>query len=121
VHVVGGVIAAGGTLLMGASDNVALTCAGLLIVTPAYTVIVAPTSMWLSRVAGGVAQGAAFSMHKVVAALYLSLAMFVFGLLERWFGIRAVLLIGGSAGLVLSFGFFLLPDPPPPARGNARP
>ncbi|MFZ2656509.1 MAG: MFS transporter [Victivallales bacterium] len=110
IHLVAGVIAAAGTLLMGASNNLVLTIVGFLIATASYALLVAPTSMWASRLAGGTTLAAAFAVQKVLAALYLSLAMLLFGLLESWLGIRMVLLICGGFGMLLSFGFLLLPE-----------
>lgn len=120
LHVVGGVVAACGALLMGLSDSLALTCVGALIAMPVTTLLIAPSSMWVSRAAGRATPVAAFAVHKVMSALCVSLAMVLFGLLENWLGMRTVLLIGGTASLVSAFGFLLLPEPPPASGGKSE-
>jgi MFS family permease len=117
VHLVAGMVAAGGTLLMGASDTVLLTSAGMLVAAPVSALLIAPSSMWVSRAAGSATQVSAFAVHKVVSALCLSLAMFLLGLLESWLGIRMTLLLGGGVGLVAACGFMLLLEPPHASRG----
>lgn len=112
VHLAVGLVAAAGTVLMGAAHSLTLTCLGALLAMPLSAMLIVPGSMWVSRAAGGASQTAAFAVHKVVTALYLSAAMFVFGLLERWVGIRGVLLLGGSIGLVTALGFMFLGEPP---------
>jgi hypothetical protein len=112
LHVGAGVVAAAGALLMGASDSPWLTAAGMLVATPCSTVLIAPASMWVSQAAGGASQVAAFAVHKVITALYLSTAMFLFGVLESRLGIRGVLLLGGGVGLCTALGFLWLPEPP---------
>ncbi len=121
-HVAVGAVASLGALVMGCGDSLVLTGVGMGVALALLVLLVGPSSMWVSRCAGGATQGAAFAVHKVVIAFYVSAAMFLFGLLERRIGIRASLLIGGGLGLLTSFAFLLLPEPPRPAgpRGPGR-
>jgi MFS family permease len=97
---------------IGLTDSLWLT-AGLFVVFAALTsMLIGPTSMWVSRAAGAGTQIAAFSVHKVLGALYLALALALAGWLERLVGIRTIFWVGGVASLVVGGGFFLLQEPP---------
>jgi len=75
-------------------------------------VLVGPSSMWVSRAAGDGTQTAAFSVHKVIAALFVALAMGALSILEKSIGMQQIFLYGGVLGSISAVGFFLLREPP---------
>ncbi len=107
-----------GACLLGAGDNLVVSCAGFLLAVPVGALAIAPSSMWVSRTAGAATQVSAFSVHKVVTATYVAVTMALLGLLEHWFGMRQVIFWGGVMGAGVSLAFLLLPEPPP--RGTPR-
>lgn len=115
LHGVGGMIGAAGAVLMGVSDSVALTGVGFIVGSSCLVLLIAPSSMWVSRSAGLASQGAAFSVQKVLLALTLSLSILLFGLLERWIGMRLTLLTGGVIGVIAAGTFLRLAEPAPHA------
>lgn len=120
-HIAIGLAASVATLVMGCSDNRVLTSAGFAVAASLYVLLVGPTSMWVSRSAGPATQGSAFAVQKVIGALYVSAAMFLFGALERRIGIRFSLLLGGGVGLLTAFAFRVLPEPPAPEAKTGAP
>ncbi len=121
LHGVVAIIASAGAIVMGASDSLYLSAAGLLINAPLMGMIFGPTSMWVSRAAVGCSQSAAFSVHKVLSAVYLTAALAIVGTLEATLGIRTLILIGGILGVATGSLLFFLPEPPRPITAPQRP
>lgn len=112
IHVISGSSVGLGCLLMGINDTRLPAVAGFLLYSSSVNLLLGPLSMWVSRAAGEASRTSAFSVHKVAAALILSVTMVVVGVLERLFGMRLVLLVGGILASISSFGFLLLEEPP---------
>ncbi len=108
-------VASGACLLMGVGDSVVLSAVGFLGHAPLNSALAAPSSMWISRTAGHASQSAAFAVQKVITAAYVAASAALLGYLERWVGIRPILLWGGVLGLVGALCFLLLPEPPRPS------
>lgn len=70
LHVGTGLIAAAGSCVMGASNHLWISIGGFLVTVSMTAVIVGPSSMWVSRIAGAATQTAAFSVYNVLSALY---------------------------------------------------
>lgn len=121
VHVLIGALAGTGCLLMGANDVPVLSVTGLLLYSAMATLFLSPSSIWVSRAAGSATRTAAFSVHKVATAFYLSTAMALVGVLEQWVGMRRCLLWSGALALTGSLGFLLLREPPGPDESDRRP
>jgi len=118
LHGVAGLIAGAASIAMGLTTAHQYVAVGFILFSVVANTLVGPSSMWVSRAAGDGTQTAAFSVHKVLAALFVAVAMFALGWLEGHVGIRNIFLYGGILGLVSALGFFLLPEPPKP---EARP
>jgi MFS family permease len=114
LHGVAGLIAGASSLVMGLTHGHQYVAAGFILFSMVANTLVGPSSMWVSRAAGEGTQTAAFSVHKVLAALFVAVAMFALGWLEGLVGIRRIFLYGGVLGIVSALGFFLLPEPPLP-------
>lgn len=101
-------------VLMGARRSPALFVSGWCVFAPTSCLFVLPISMWVSRAAGPASQAAAFSVHKIFSAAYVAGTMLLLGALERWCGIRALLLGGGVLGAASALLLFHLPEPAAP-------
>jgi predicted MFS family arabinose efflux permease len=121
VHTVMGGLAGLGCMLMGVGDVPAVGVAGLLLYSAMITLFLSPMSIWISRAAGPASRTSAFSVHKIATAFYVSVAMFVVGLLEGRFGMRLVLLGSGILALVSSVGFLCLSEPPRSDASDSKP
>ncbi len=104
------------TALLGLGDSHLLAMVGFTAFIAFTTILLGPSSMWVSRTAGAGGQVAAFSVHKILSALYIAVAMALLGLLERLIGIRAIFLYGGLLATLAGLAFFLLPEPPLPGK-----
>ena len=76
--------------------------------------------MWISRAAGEAGQTAAFSVQKVIAALYVAIGMAVWGLLERWFSVRGLFLLAGLLGQPFALAILRLTEPGTAAAAGAN-
>jgi|GEM_PF-726328 len=112
LHGVLGMATGACSLVMGISDRLSVVAGCFILFTVVANVLVGPSSMWVSRAAGEGTQTAAFSVHKVLAALYVAITMLALGWLERLIGIRLIFLYGGILGVASAAVFFLLPEPP---------
>lgn len=110
VHLTLGIIGSCGAIAMGSSDSLLVSAIGFLVFIPAVGALIAPNSMWTSRLAGTRAQTSGFSMQKVVTAFYYAGVLWVLGLLEPVAGIRNVILGIGVVSLVLAISFAWLPE-----------
>ncbi|MHB9132288.1 MAG: MFS transporter [Armatimonadota bacterium] len=118
MHILIGVVSGLCAALMGVSDLLLPSVLGYLAFGPLTTMLVAPTSMWISRAAGAGTQIAAFSVHKVLSATYAAVAMVLVGILEQHVGMRNILLYGGLLGVITGLGFALLPEPKQAHQGE---
>lgn len=116
LHLMAALIAGAACVLMGLGDSLPLSILGLYISGISCAIIIGPTSMWVSRAAGDAAQTSAFTIHKIISALLLTLTMAIIAWLESLFGMRHVLLSSGIAAIFSALLFLLLPEPPRPAR-----
>jgi len=114
LHGVAGLIAGAASIAMGLTFTHQYVAAGFILFSIVANTLIGPSSMWVSRSAGEGTQTAAFSVYKVLAALFVAIAMFALGWLEGHIGIRSIFLYGGILGLISALGFFLLPEPPLP-------
>jgi MFS family permease len=114
MHAVVGLAAAASVILMGLAPWLPLAVAGLILFGPLATMLIAPTSMWISREAGRSSQTAAFSIHKVATAGLLAVTTVALGKLEGVLGIRLLFLFGGILAAISALGFLLLREPPRP-------
>jgi MFS family permease len=112
LHGVGAILASLCSLLLGSSDVLLLSATALVIYRLLIYMLVGPTSMWVSRVAGSGTQSAAFSMQKVLGAIYVAITTAILGVLESWIGMRGIFFYGGLLGLIVSLAFFALQEPP---------
>lgn len=112
VHVVSAIVISASLVVMGLTNNLYINMAMLLISIPLTNVLVGPSSMWVSRCAGAGTQASAFSVQKVLGALYVTVFTAFWGLMESWMSIQTIFLLGGLAGLVSAMGFLFLKDPP---------
>ena len=119
LHGLAGLGCALGAVCMGLGDSVALSALGFIAFGLLSTVLVGPTSMWISRTAGAGTQTAAFTVQKVAAALSLAVAMWLLGELEGRLGLRLLLLYSGLLGAGFSLLFFALREPPRPTHADA--
>ncbi len=117
LHVGVGLAAAGSAILIGLVPRLPMATIGLLLFVPLTTLLIGPTSMWISRAAGQCTQTAAFSLHKVATAGLLALTTLLLGLLEPLLGIRLLMLTGGLLAALSALGFLLLKEPPRPGTG----
>jgi sugar phosphate permease len=118
---VGGVLAGVCAALLGANDSPRLSAALFIIWSMLSQTQGAPISMWVSRAAGEGTQTAAFSVNKVLNALFFAAVTAALGELERRVGIKAVFLGAGVLGTVLGFAFFALAEPPRPRAAWSDP
>jgi len=118
MHGVLGMVTGVCSLVMGISSRLPVVAGCFILFTVLANVLVGPSSMWVSRAAGEGTQTAAFSVHKVLAALYVAVTMLALGWLERLIGMRLIFLYGGILGVISAMFFFLLPEPP---KLEARP
>lgn len=114
VHIVSGILSGVSSILLAINGSPWFAAAGFILFIMLTTALVGPTSMWVSRAAGASTQTAAFSVHKVFAALYVAVVMLLLGWLENIIGIRNIFLYGGIIGIVSALGFCLLREPPQP-------
>ena len=114
LHCIAGVVAGLACMVMGASHSLALSILGYYVSIVSSTPLVGPISMWVSRAAGSASQTSAFSIHKVLSALILFLAIDLFAWLEPMIGIQRLLFYCGIAATLGAFLFLLLPEPPKP-------
>ncbi|HOF89361.1 MAG TPA: MFS transporter, partial [Armatimonadota bacterium] len=77
LHVGVGLAAAFSAILIGLLPWLPTAVIGLVLFVPLTTLLIAPTSMWVSRAAGQCTQTAAFSLHKSAAAGLLTLSTLV--------------------------------------------
>ena len=99
------------SLALGASDSRALSSVAYVCHSATEGIIVIPMSIWISRAAGRVSQVMAFSAHKILQGIYIPLGMVLLGVLERPFGMRALLAWGGGLGVFLGLGILKLAEP----------
>ncbi|MHB9025373.1 MAG: MFS transporter [Armatimonadota bacterium] len=104
------------SVLMGLGDSLPCSIIGYLTYLALMNMLASPLSMWVSRAAGEASQTNAFSVQKIIAALYGVVSMLLLGVLEGWVGMRAIFLYGGLLGIIAGVGFFLLPEPPAPGK-----
>lgn len=121
MHGVVAVLASLGSVLMGIGDSIWFSVIGFLAFGPLSGMLVAPSSMWISRAAGAGTQTAAFTVHKVFSATLVAISMLVLKFLEPVAGMRTIFLFGGLLGLPSALAFFLLPEPPRPGTGSTPP
>jgi DHA1 family bicyclomycin/chloramphenicol resistance-like MFS transporter len=108
------VVCGGCAALMGATDSLALSIVGFVAYAPFMSVLIAPTSMWVSRAAESCTRAAAFTVHKVISAGHVAAAVWAAGLLEPILGMRGVIFWGGVLGVLFGGLFLVLPEPPRP-------
>lgn len=113
MHLVVGVIAGVASMAMGVGNYLGVTIVAFVIFSAVTMMLTAPMSMWVSRAAGECSQTSAFTVHKVFAALYLTAAMQLAGVLVRYIGMQQIFLYGGILSLVATLLYLLLPEPPP--------
>lgn len=99
------------SVLMGLRDSLLLTTIGFLCFIPLTSVLIGPTSMWISRAADRNSQAAAFSVHKLISAGYAAASVAILGYLEQSIGIRSIFLWGGTLGILIGIRFFWLSEP----------
>ncbi len=121
MHGCTGLLCAAGVVAMGLGEGLGAAVAGFLAFGLLSSVLVGPTSMWVSRAAGAGTQTAAFTLHKLSTAAVLAVAMWLLGMLEGMIGIRLLFLYSGLAGAAISLLFFALPEPPRPGARKAGP
>ena len=114
MHIVIGLVTGVSSLLMGVGNMLGLSIVAFILYSAMVTMSAAPMSMWVSRAAGESTQTAAFSIHKVFSALYVTASMVLVGYLEKYTGMRVIFLYGGILGTLAALLYFLLPEPPPP-------
>jgi YNFM family putative membrane transporter len=107
--------------LMGTLRSPVLFIVGWCVFAPTANLFILPASMWVSRAAGPASLAAVFSVHKILTAAYLAGTMLLLGLLERWLGIRLILLGGGLLGMLSAWALFRLPEPPPASERSRGP
>lgn len=112
VHIVIGIASGLASLLMGLGNNLWLTIFAYILFVALTNMLLSPISMWVSRAAGESTLTAAFSLHKVLAAFYVTAATMLAGYLEQWVGMRMVFFTGGALGIALACCYLLLPEPP---------
>jgi MFS family permease len=120
MHAAVGIAAAVSTVLMGLTAwlpveaRLPVAAAGIILFVPLSTMLIAPTSMWISRAAGECSQTAAFSLHKLATAAILAVTTLALGKLEPLLGIQTLFLIGGGLSGLSALAFLLLKEPPKP-------
>jgi len=115
MHLVIGLLAGLCSIVLGVTTSLPALVAAYAVFIIVTNMLIGPSSMWVSRAAGAGTQTAAFSIHKVVAAFTVALAMGGLGYLEHFgVSIRAIFLWGGILGVVSALGFLWLPEPPQP-------
>jgi len=117
---VSAILVSAATLAAGLTDSAWLSAVVLLLAAALATCSIAPVSMWISRAAGEAGQTAAFSVQKVIAALYVAIGMAVWGLLERWFSVRGLFLLAGLLGLPFALAILRLTEPGTAAAAGAN-
>lgn len=111
LHLWVGVASAACSVVCGLTDVVWINMAAYLAFLALTSLLIAPTSMWVSRTAGAGSQTAAFTVHKIITALTVALAMAVLGWLEPRIGMRHLFLYGGLLGLPCALGYAWLKEP----------
>jgi len=112
LHGVLGILIGACSIVMGISARLSVVAGCFILFIVFNSALFGPSSMWVSRAAGEGTQTAAFSVHKVLTALYVAVTMLALGWLERLIGIRLIFLYGGILGVVSAAAFFLLREPP---------
>jgi MFS family permease len=115
VHVVCGILAALAAMFMGLTDSPLLSAVAFVSFGTLWTFMIAPNSMWVSRLAAPELQTSAFSVHKLVSAALQAVVMLLLGVLEPKIGIANICILIGIANVMLAIGFLVL-KPAPPAR-----
>ncbi|MCL2701076.1 MAG: MFS transporter [Phycisphaerae bacterium] len=114
LHVVLGLLSAGCSVAMGLTDSIALTVSAMIVTGLCGTVLVGPSSMWISREAGRASQSSVFFVHKIVSAVVFSSAMFLLAYLEPLLDMKPLLLWSGVLAAAFALAFLALPEPSKP-------
>lgn len=107
-----GVLAGACAFGLGISDDARVAAALFMGFTLLFGMQSGPTSLWVSRATGAGRQIAAFSLHKLLNMLFLTLTAALVGEVARRVGVQAVFVGTGCVGMVISFAFWALPEPP---------
>jgi len=106
-----------GIVALGISNNVSVAIIAFIVATVAGNAAVSPLSIWISRESGDAGMSLAFTVQKVLSAIYLAVATFTFGLLEPAIGIKSLFLWCGILSLVVLAVMMLLRNPPDNVEG----
>jgi hypothetical protein len=106
-----------GVVALGISNNVSVAIIAFIVATVAGNAAVSPLSIWISRESGDAGMSLAFTVQKVLSAIYLAVATFTFGLLEPAIGIKSLFLWCGILSLVVLGAMMLLRNPPENVEG----
>jgi Na+/melibiose symporter-like transporter len=99
-------------VVMGLTSSKVLTAHCFILYSVLIAALAGPTSMWISREAGSVGMGSAFSVHKVLSAAYGAAGVFVLSLIEPAMGISRVFLVSGIFSALLLVALVFLRTPP---------
>ncbi len=98
-----------GSLILGLSSSLPLSCLAVLLVAMSWPVTSVPGSMWIG-LAGG-ANATAFTTHKIVQSGVAAGSMALVSWLQPHTGIQPLLLVGGLLGLPLVALMLRMRDP----------
>ena len=114
LHVGLGLLAAGCSVTMGLSDSIVFTVLAMILAGLCGTVLVGPSSMWISREAGRASQSSVFFVQKILSSVVFASAMLLLGWLEPFVGMQPLLLWSGGLAGAGALAFLMLPEPPRP-------
>ncbi len=101
-----------GIVMLGIFNIASIAIVSFIIATVAGNAAVSPLSIWISREAGDAGMSLAFTVQKVLSAIYLAIATFIFGLLEPNIGIKSLFLWCGLLSLAILAVMMMLRNPP---------
>ena len=104
------------SILMGMTNSLPLTAVGFIGFALLASMIAAPNSMWTSRAAVHCSQTSAFSVQKLLAAVYGAASMALLSYLEVAIGIRKILFLSGVIGFAVAILYLRLAEPSRPGR-----
>jgi len=102
---------AGAMVAMGLNASGFASAACYVAFLAGQGVYLGPMSIWVSREAGRAGLGASFATHKVLTAVYFTLAALAFSFVEPWIGITGVFLACGALSVPLLAVMALLREP----------
>lgn len=109
-----------GTVVLGIFDIANVGIIAFLVATVAGSAAISPLSIWISRESGKAGMSLAFTVQKVLSAIYLAVATFVFGLLEPAIGIKSIFFWCGILSLAVLAVMMLLRKPPKNVLDNEQ-